>query len=73
MLLFFPSRVVPILEAINSVIISFKSSLYGKETIYFMLVNVLLLQIILFFTHVTHMRQVRCVKINFVLLELYED
>ena len=73
MLLFFPLRVVPILEAINSVILSFKSSLYGKEAIYLMLVNVSLLQIILFFTLVTHMRQVRCVMTNFVLLELYED
>ena len=64
---------VPILEAIISVILSIKSSLYGKEAIYFMLVNVSLLQIILFFTHVTHMRQVCGVMINYVLLELYED
>ena len=60
MVLFFPLRMVPILEAISSAILSFKSSLYGKEAIYFMLVNVLLLQIILFFTHITHMC-VRCV------------
>ena len=39
MLLFFPLRVVPILEVINSVILSFKISLYGKEAIYFMLVK----------------------------------